>query len=333
MNEYDPTLAGLLTQCESDWGDPAANRKNLIPYGIELLDRALYGIDPEGELVVIQGDRKNRKTTLVANIVVNLCTDERIANKPVINIDTLESGMRPKKYRDFLISIMASRLLVEDGHVPPGSKNRCPACQAEECRELILQPKFLKYNMRSAAQRQAISDAIEIMQWWKVLIHGAGISQGNTRNLDGAAVSTKKTKSRWQQLVEEFGVKINIVDHVQQYSFSDGTTSDYEKQLRSVAAIADFSSQYNVAFLALSQVSMSSMREARENGGKLTAAGGAKAAQEANTVLSTHYKQNSGTMKITVEESRDAGSFSIWQNMDDTSGTFYGEASATPPAW
>lgn len=328
MADYDPTLGSLLAQCNDDWGDPAKNRQNLLPYGIPLLDKALYGIDPEGELVVIQGDRKGRKTTLAANIVVSLCTNPKITSRPVINIDTLESGMRPKKYRDFLISIVASRWLMEQGHKPQG---RCPVCDNDPCYELVIQPKFLKYNTRSAEQLAAIEYALDTMQWWPVLIHGAGINQGNTRNLEDAAIGTRKLKSRWQRLVEEYGMKINLIDHVQQYSFSDGTTSDYEKQLRSVAAVADFSSRFNTAFLALSQVSMSSLREARDNGGKLTAAGGAKAAQEANTVISTHYKQNSGYIKIAVEESRDAGSFSIWQPIDDTSGAFYGEASSTPP--
>jgi hypothetical protein len=324
---YDPRLHSLLAECESDWGDPLKNRKNLIPYGIGPLDKALYGIDPEGELVVVQGEQKNRKTTFVANVIMNICSWDKADDKPTINIDTLESGMRPKKYRDMLISMAASRFLVQQGH---RVHQACPACDTAECRELIISPKFLKYNTRTALQRQAIEYALDVMQWWPVLIHGASVVQGNTRSLQEAALGYKKDKARWLSLVEDFGVRIIVVDHIQQYAFTDGTTTDYEKQIRAVAAISDFSSQHGVAFIALSQVSLTSLRESRDNGAKLTAAGGAKAAQEANTVLSTSYKDGSGVMKIKIEESRDAGSFSIWQNMDDTSGCFIGEASTTP---
>lgn len=86
-----------------------------------------------------------------------------------------------------------------------------------------------------------------------------------------------------------------------------------------------------MACLALSQVSLTSVREVKASGGgKLIAAGGSKAAQEANTVFSTSYKPGSGSMKIKIEESRDAGSFSVYQTLEDVSGAYYGEASTEP---
>jgi hypothetical protein len=323
---YDPTIQALLAQCEDDWGNPVLNKSRLIPYGILPLDMGLYGIDPEGELVIIQGEEKNRKTTLVTNVIANYMTAHSLKEKPVTNIDTLETGMKPNKYRDTFISIMASRHLINAGGHRPNSY--CPACGGE-CTQLQISPKFLRYNSRSTEQQRAIEYAMDLMEGWPLLIHGAAFGQGNTRSLSEAAIGSKKMKARWQKLVDEYGMKILVIDHVQQYMFSDDP-SDYEKQIRAVGAIGDFVAQNNVACLMLSQVSLWSARDAKQNGGMLVAAGGKKAAQEANTVLSTRYKSGSGVMRIKIEESRHAGSYSVWQRLEDVSGTFYGDATTEP---
>ena len=326
--EYDPRIQSLLAQCDDDWGDPTKNRENLIPYGILPIDKALYGIDPFGEIIVIQGEEKNRKTTFLANVVCNIMTREQLKVKPVINIDSLESGMRPQKYRDTLISIMATRYLISQSHQP---RTFCHACGTEVCRHIGISPKFLRYMTRTEEQKEAIEWAKAEMDKWPLLIHGASLKQGNTRSLQGATKGSKDKQARWLRLVEVFGMQILVVDHVQQYAFSDEPT-DYEKQIRAVSALADFSTQHGNVVMALSQVSLTSVREIKNNGGqgKLVAAGGAKAAQEANTVFSTSYKPDSGVMKIKIEESRDAGSFPVWQRVEDVSGCFYGEASREP---
>jgi len=318
---YDPTIQALLDQCETDWGDPIKNRETLIPYGIKPIDMALYGIDPAGELIVVQGEEKNRKTTFVANVICNFMTWDRLKNKPMTNIDTLESGMRPPKYRDMLISIMATRYLISQGHRP---HSYCPVCNSATCRELGISPKFLKYNTRTKTQQEAIAYARDVMNTWPLLIHGASIKQGNTRNLQEAALGSRDKEARWLRLMSEYGMQILVVDHGQQYQWGD-TPTDYEKQVRSVSTTGDFVSQYGIACLLLSQVSLTSVREVKQGGGKLIAAGGSKYAQEANTVFSIKYKP--GIVKIHIEESRDAGSFPVWQRIEDVSGTFYGDAS------
>lgn len=311
---YDGSIASLLDQCEADWGDPEINRKSLVPYGILPLDKALYGIDTtNGELILVIGKEKQRKTTFVMNVVCNVLTAKNLTNKPVTVIDSLESGMRPKKYRDALISIMATRHLMAEGHV---CRPYCPVCKAPVCVEMEITPKFLKYNTRTAVQQHAIQHAMRVMSEWPLFIYGANPRQGNTRNLQE---SIKSKQSRWRKLVQQAGAKLFVIDHVQQFEFSEDTT-DYEKQLRGVSAVSDVVAQENIACIMLSQVSLGSLK----GGGKMGAAGGSKAAQEANVVFSTAYEQNSGVVKITIEEAREVGAFHVLQPLEEESGTFYG---------
>lgn len=314
---YDPTMRALVAQCEDDWGDPLVNRQSLVPYGIDLIDMATYGIDLNGEFILIQGDRKNRKTTFLTNILANVFTREKTM-KPVIGSDVLETGIRPKKYRDMLLSNVASRYLIEQGHRP----EQCPVCRLPECKQLGIHPKFLRYNTRTQEQLDAIDYAKWVTSEWSLLIHGAGREVGNTRDLKGSL-------ERWVRMKDEYGLQVITVDHIQQYAFADEPT-DYEKQIRAVGMIGDFVAKYSVTCLALSQVSMGSLRESKTTGGKLTAAGGAKAAQEANTVFSTGYTDGTDFMKIRIEEAREASGFTVYQKIDPSSGAFYGQASTEP---
>lgn len=315
--EYPNSIQALLARTGTDWGDPTENRVNLVPYGINFLDQALYGI-ARPEIVLVQGDRKGRKTTFAVNVLLNYMTSRLPEVKPVTNIETLESGMRPGRYRDTLIANLATRFLLRDGHT---LHQYCPKCGSQTCREAVLSPNFLVYNTRSKEQAQAIEEAWYTMNEWPLFIHGPGLDEGASRNLTTAT-------NRWKTLVDEYGVSIFFIDHIQQYTVP-GT--DYEKQLTVVPALSDFSAEQNVTFLALSQLSMSTQREHRETGAKLTAAGGAKAAQEANTVLSVKYKPGSGYMRIGIEESRNADTFAVYHRLDDSSGAFYGSAFAEPP--
>lgn len=318
---YDPHISALLDQCADDWGKPEENVKNLLPYGIEPFDRALYGIDiVNGELILVQGEEKNCKTTFLINVLINSMLARQPEEKPLWNIDTLESSMNPKRYRDTLIANLATRKLLRDGHK---HREYCPVCHSDACRQLDLSPEFLRYNKRSEAQQEAIDWAVDVMRTWPLMIHGASPKQGDTRDLSTSVIGTKNRVSRWERLIQEEGVKVVVTDHVQQYGFEDNPTDD-EKQIRAVAAISDVVARYGIACFLISQVSLTSAREAAM-GGKLVAAGGAKGAQEANVVFSVRYKGES-KMHIAIEESRRAASFGVWHPLEDVSGAFYGAA-------
>ncbi len=340
---YDPSISALLAQTSEDWGDPMINRESLVPYGIPSFDKFLYGIDTyNGELILVIGQEKQRKTTFAINIVINFMTAESLIEKPVTIIDTLESGMHPSRYRDQMLSNLASRYLIEEEeHYPWG---RCNICQEEPCKVLRLTPEFLRYNSRNRIQKDALDYAMDEMNSWPLFIFGANPYQGNTRNLmesiRGDKVSSTswhykwaedkkeaRQLSRWEYMIHEYDAKIFISDHVQQYSFG-GEPSDYEKQLRAVAAIGDIVAKWNVATLLLSQVSLTSVRETRNTTyGKLGAMGGSKGAQEANVIFSTHYNpQQSKNMIISIEDSRKSGAFNVRQQIEARSGAFFGKS-------
>jgi hypothetical protein len=320
VQQFSPDIKDLLAQTEEDWGNPIINRDNLVPYGIKALDLALYGIDVvNGEVVVIMGAQKNRKTTLSANILCNYMTGKKPATKPFTVIDSLESGMHPKRYRDTLIANMATRYLIAAGHRPRSS---CPVCGAPKCLQLGISPEFLRYNTRTNEQQKAIDYAIQTMMTWPLYLYGASQMQGSTRNL---SMAVRGKAPRWKFLVEQHNARVFIIDHVQQYSFEEGA-SDYEKQLRAVSEISDFVAQWGVVAMVLSQISLTSLRESRNGSGAINASGGTKLQQEANVSLSTTYVSGSGKMKIKIEESRKSASFAVEQPLEDVSGAFYGDA-------
>lgn len=319
---YDPNIQRFIDEAEDRWGAPAENRKNLYPYGVMPLDQALYGIDVlNGELIIVQSEEKMRKTTAVINFVIN---GQQLAKelRPLVVVDMLESGMRPEKYFDTLVANMASRILIQRGHNPDHTKP-CGKCGGGTvCKELVLSHKYLRFNTRTADQQSAIHEAKQAMRKWNIHIYGPRESEGDTRSLEASVTGTKDQKSRWVRLCEQHKQVIFVSDHLQQYQVAG---SDYEKMLAVVPAHADVVAKLNAVVFSITQVSLTSAREAAAGMGKYTAAGGRKAAQEGNTIFSTNYKSGDTKMAITIEDSRDAGSFSIWQPVQITSGAFYGE--------
>lgn len=321
LTEYDPTALGLEAQCDDDWGNPVENRRNLVPYGIREIDKALYGLDTmNGELNLILGQEKQRKTTFAINIVINYMTSEKPEIKPMTVIDALESGMNPKRYRDTILSNLATRILLAQGHT---IGRQCPKCGTPLCQCLGLSPEFLRYKTRNQAQEEAIAMARHTFKQWPLHIYGANPVQGDTRNLKAAI---REKDARWRYLVHEFGAKIFVIDHVQQYSLEQIDATDYEKQIRAVGAVGDIVAQESVVTMMLSQVSLTSVRAQKEGSGRISAAGGQKGAQEANVVFSTSYTPGSGQMRIAIDESRKSGTFAMVQPIEDTSGAFYGDA-------
>lgn len=315
------SIQRLLEDAEKDWGSPEENRKLLLPYGIGPLDKALYGIDRiNGEIIEILGPEKNRKTTLFVNVITNYMTNPKVVDKPFTVVDSLESGSPQPKVRDTFLSNLATRYLLKKGH---RHLTFCDACGEAKCKQFGITPDFLRFSTRTKEQKEAIDWAWEEMySSWPLHIFDANPRRGNTRNLN-------KAVSRWRELIEVYGAKVIVSDHLQQYSFGE-MVSDYEKQIRTVSATADVVAEEGVVLFLLSQVSITSLRDLRAGVGKLSASGGNKAAAEANVVFSVQYDPGSGEMIIRIEDSRKAGRFGVIQPLEDQSGAFYGEASYIP---
>lgn len=317
---------------------------SMVLYGIPALDKALYGINiVSGELILIRGQQKRRKTTLFLNILANIYSAPIPLEKPTSVIDVLESGMTPERYRDSLLSIVASKILMEQGHTP----NTCGVCEGF-CRELKLSPDYLRFHNRTKAQAEAIEQADAKMSEWPIFIFGAHEEEGNTRDLDEALLGSIKASSkawhvqygqhydlapikelrelsRWEFLRQYTGAKIFAVDHIQQYDF-DRDYSDYEKQQRVISKTSAFVAQKHTVMFAISQVSLTSVRDARQGSGRAYEAGGTKASAEANVIMSPQYSfDDRGVMYIVLEESRRAPSFTVECGIEAVSGAFYGD--------
>jgi hypothetical protein len=317
------TIGHLISLCEQDWGDPIANRTMLLPTGLTPLDKAVYGLDTiNGEVVLVQGPEKQRKSTLVANIIVNYMLSEKPAEKPLTVIDTLESGMPPKRYRDFMISMVATQLMFDLGHVHGAY---CHACGSPQCMEMGISPDFLRYNSRTSTQTEMIQEAMNIISRWPLHIYGASDEEGQSRSLAASVVGTKDLSSRWRYLIDEYGAKVFVTDHLQQYSFDEGFISDYEKQVRTIAAVSDIVASRQIVGLMISQISLTSQREAASGTGKYTATGGRKAAAESTSIISVNYEGGSNEVCITLEDSRKSAPFGMYTNLEPASGRFYGE--------
>lgn len=328
---YNPTVQYYVATAEQFWGLPEENKKNLLPYCIQPIDLALYGMDiTNGEFITVQGEEKNRKTTLTNNLVVNAqewLSDRghSATDRPLHVIDSLESGNKPRKIFNTLVSMLASRYLIEQGH-EPNHTLPCKLCSvhgvSSPCRELVLHHKYLLFNKRTPPQQQAIKWALGRMNSWNLHIYGPNPLEGDTRNLEA---SVRGAESRWRKLIKQYGKVVFVADHLQQY-IVPGARDDYSKIIEVVPAQSDVVAQHGAVVISLSQVSLTSAREAASGQGKFTAAGGRKAAQESNTIFSCSYQSGSGKMAITLEDARDSGTFSVWQMLEETSGCFYGEA-------
>ncbi len=188
-----------------------------------------------------------------------------------------------------------------------------------------ISPEFLRFNTRKDEQQKAIEMAKEITAGWPLQIYGANDKEGDTRSLLNSVVGSTDMESRWRYLIHNFGAQVFVTDHLQQYAFFENLT-DYEKQLRAISAVSDVVAAEKVITLMISQISLTSQREAQQGIGKYNASGGRKAAQEATNVISVNYESGSGQVCITLEDSRRSQSFSVWQPLEDVSGAFYGEA-------
>lgn len=318
---YNPLLKARIEESR-ERRQPDVNRELLVPYGIRILDKNFFGIDPlrNGELVLIIAEEKNRKTTLMINIIINVCINKNVVRPRKWVIDTLESGMNEARYTDQMIVNLASRYLIDTGHKPI-SAGFCPACGSRECKELVLKPEYLSLFKLTPQQKKSVERAEEEMMTWPVMIFDASLEKGDTRNLP-AAVDMSDAHSRWRILAEEKGYDTFVSDHLQQYRFGFETQTDYEKMLRAMNAHGDFVASTGTVVFDISQVSLTSIREAK-SGGKLTASGGRKGHQEATKVIASSYENDSGKVGISIESSRVSSVGFGEYLIDDISGAMY----------
>jgi hypothetical protein len=310
----------LVTAGPSRWGDPIENRKKLIPYGWKLIDKAVWGIDVA--FIVLQGEEKMRKSTVMYNIIKNIMTGDKPEVKPHIVLDTLESSSGPDVVSDIFICMLASEILMDAGH--RSDNGACPRCGGKRCNQLVLSSRSLPYITKTREQQNAINLAIKELETWNLTVFGPGINEGNTRDMEGSV-------RRWEWMIDEYDASLFISDHIQQYHLPKAVT-DYEKQQVAVPFLSTFVGQNKKTLLALSQVSLTARKNAKD-GARQYATGGAKMAAEAGTVLRSLYDEDQPTVVgVGIVESRHSGKLTTWGRIDPTSGLMYGEMTLDHPA-
>lgn len=308
---YNPEASALALKAVSRWGKREERRHNLVKYGIPDLDLALSGINTEdGELNIVQGFHKHRKTTFMINVMCNIMTDPSVENKPGIAVFTLESGMSPNRYIDQILCVLATRFLLQHNHT---HDEYCMVCGAPQCRALGLTPEFLALMELNRYQKEAIEWSInEVLKKNRLFIFGANPVEGDSRSL-------RSTLQLVDYMVKSDGVKIVVADHAQQYD--EGETS-YDKLEKVIDGYGTMVAKYNFAAFILSQVSLTSWREAKQGTGSTTATGGNRGAQEAVSVLETSYQSGDDKMVIAIKESRKAESLQVQVPIEKKSGCF-----------
>jgi len=307
---YNPLIKNQLDNIEDSWGEPDYNREDMIKTGILSLDQLIYGIDSKGELIIVQGKEKNRKTTLVANWVVNMALDNNNRKKNIV-IDTLESQMDYMRYRDTLIAMLMTKQLLEAGH----RHKMCPNCKGD-C-QLVgkLSPEFFRYR-RDKLGKNATKDfnlaldyAKYILSQTNIAIYDGRIGQGNTRDL-------YESKNRWVSLREKGQLDMLVIDHSQQYMIPGVSAGDHFTHLNIVVELVSTTiTQYGFPIVLLSQVSLGSSK-GNVSPAEYLATGGAKGSQEASVVITTHKNTNASFTAV-VGTSRVSGSGQITFNKVD----------------
>jgi hypothetical protein len=325
--DYDPRISALLRQTEQDWGNPFENRENIITYQTApQFDAALYGVDLiDGELITIQAPKKQRKSTLLANWILHFIIQLRERDLWVC-IDTLESGMTPKAYRDVIIAMLATRMMI--GHVLDTNKrNEWPEVESIMNHQMLenelrISRKFLRFGERTEFQKTHIDNAITYLATTNLSIFGGTKDSGETRSLES-------TMDRWDKLYkgehEEHEGRhiIFTADNVQQYREYAGNSYSGLELITNRFSEFVVSHPGAVVF-AVSQVSLGSQRRANDTGEEMDARGGARLAEESTTVFQPFYDKDKDPYHMIIQTpySRYEPPPTIIVDVEPNSGTF-----------
>lgn len=344
---YDPSIAAIEDQLLNP-PDYTEILKTALQYGIKHIDLANpAGVNLEdGEMIVIRGRKKNRKTTLALNLVRHWCrSGDRLQGGKIL-WETLESGQTPRKVKQALICMeatayMAGKIYKDVRGLPKLKAGmddytsmdalrdvRDPAHSQEGAGNLFkLSPEYAKSVDRTPLQHEAIQEAIERVNKWPLLLYGAPRRQGGTKILEGRnggeSLDGLLPYSRWQRAVKDLGVKIIVVDHVNAYN----VINDYDKANKAVMHASAIIGEFNVVFLAASQVSLTSIRV----DGQQETRGGTKWSEEGNTIVDIWYKQHDNKVKIGCGAARDAPFPDIYVPVEMNSGLFFPDSYLARP--
>lgn len=324
---YNPSLSNFINNAQNRWGNPEDNTAGLIRYWIgDEFDGAVYGLRMNsGEVNAIQAPKKQRKSTLIANLALNFA--RQLPAGQAIAIDTLESGMTPEVYADTFVSIMGTKIIV-------GSKWGTDRAKWPSAKEIVedkeigpqlrLNPDFFMFSKRiTELQHKAIEGAKLTLARLPISIFGASPLTGGTRNMEDAI-------KRWDALYkgeypEAEGVehRIFVVDNLQQYKEFAGNSYHGLEVITNAFSTFIVNHPGSVGFL-VSQVSLTSVRLSQSLETEMEARGGSRLAEECNYVFQTQYDKDKAPlhMIISTPYSRRTPPPTMKQELEPYSGAF-----------
>jgi len=342
MRLFNPTISGLVAATEEDWGDTKQNVEDAIRYRIKPIDDALFGINMrDGEMIGVHAVKKMRKSTLVLNLVLGFAHQLKGRSEGYwVCADTLESGMPPQAYRDSLIAMAATRLLVSRFY--GNDRDKWPSVETIKAHPELgpmmnISREFFLYGRRTPEQQEAIELAKRAVASMPISIFGAASFQGKTRNVDA-------TVKRWSELyhgkyihrhkiggeikeVDMTGLhhRIFSTDHISQ--LSGFGASSFEMQETVVSKYAEFCTEHpGSVVIAVGQIGSSSAKDEKRGFGDANTKGGTALAAEVTVLFRTEYDKDKSPfkMKIWVQDTRKRPPPPIIQDIDDQSGAFLG---------
>lgn len=335
---YNPHVSAIDDRLINppDFSDVA---KTALYYGIKHMDAANpAGINLSGQMIAVVGQKKNRKTTFVLNLVRNWCLQHDRLRGGTVLWESLESGQTPVSVKQQLICMEATNYLVQD--VWGSNKNipnilrrgedqytnmnvirdkRDPS-YGQESHSLLftLSRQFALSATRSELQHRSIIEAKKRVDAWPLLFYGAPSNQGATKALEypeGGLLEELLPYKRWAYAARKHNVKIIVVDHVNAYR----GVNDYDRQQKAIVHAASAVAELGVVLVAICQPS----RASTSNGGTLRSRGGDRWEEEANTVIHTRYNQGDDKMHLHCADAREAPFPDIWVPLEMRSGLLF----------
>jgi len=262
----------------------------------------------------------------MANVILSIAMQFKAKQLPYwVAVDSLESGLPPKSYRDMLLAIMATWELVAG--IFGRSRKDWPKVDAIRSHPslssaLRISKRWLRFADRSETQYTAISVAKVQLSNLPIMLFGPSSTHGRARSIE-------QIIRRWDVLykgeyptAKDCPVRLFCSDNIQEYDVQAG---DYGKMNTVVNSISDFvaSHEESVGFL-VSQLGMGSEREEREGRGRAYGRGGKRLAEEVNVLFRTKYNQETTPHQVAIQTDavRDANIPRLIQELDETSGAF-----------
>jgi hypothetical protein len=253
-----------------------------VSSGIRVLDEGLDGgfQKSPGELVIFSGFEKQRKTTTIMNVLLNMYKSG--LTEPTVWVCNEGSVSRIQALGD-LWAMEATRLARQRnvGYITNG---------------VYTVASFSRYEVLTreytGTMNDVVQEAYEFIKALPIRMYFAGHKDGNSRDFFGVM-------ARVASDIEFHGATQVIIDNFQ--GWKDSSETDYEVMNRVVPPIDDLAARYGALVLAVSQYS----REGKIRGGN-------DASSRANLVIGTEYDPSMPTT-LTLESkfARNRGYFKI----------------------